>query len=281
MSLFARQLLAELQKMFARRRTYIGFGAFLAVELLILVLLQLPQVQRSYRQMLEGNGYAFEHFYSGPTLGFMILISTFFLLGSLYLSLVAGDVVAKEVEDGTLRMMLCRPISRLRILLLKYAACLIYTFALLEFIGLTALGAGMLRQGAGGLFVFAPLDNLYALFEFGPGLARYLGALPLLALSLTSVTSVAFMLSCFPMKPAAATISTLSYITLDFIFHGIPYFESIRAWLLTTHMSTWTNLFRDPIPVWKMVEDYGYLLGVDATLVTIGAIAFIQRDLKS
>ena len=35
---------------------------------------------------------------------------TVFLLGGLYLALVvAGDVMSKEVEDGTMRMILCRP----------------------------------------------------------------------------------------------------------------------------------------------------------------------------
>ena len=38
-----------------------------------------------------------------------------FLLGGLFLALVSGDVVSKEVEDGTMRMMLCLPASRWRI----------------------------------------------------------------------------------------------------------------------------------------------------------------------
>jgi ABC-2 type transport system permease protein len=40
MSTFLQQFRFELLKLFARKRTYFGFGAFLAVELLILLLLQ-------------------------------------------------------------------------------------------------------------------------------------------------------------------------------------------------------------------------------------------------
>ena len=205
---------------------------------------------------------------------------TTFLLSGLYVAL-GGDVIAKEVEDGTMRMTLTRPVTRLRVLMLKYLACLIYTAALVLFIGLSALLVGMLRQGVGGFFAFQPLQQLFVLYDFGPGLARYLGSLPLLALSISSVTSLAFALSCFNMKPAAATICTLSYFFADMIFRGIPYFESIKQWFITSHTETWYNVFRSPIPVATMIEDYAYLMAVNLTLVVIGILNFQQRDFKS
>jgi ABC-2 type transport system permease protein len=281
MSLFPRQLAGELRKLFARKRTYIGFGAFLAVELIVLVLFQLPKVRGSYRAILERAGYGFEQYFSGLTMAFIILTSTIGLLGPLYLALVAGDVVAKEIEEGTMRMMLCRPVSRLRLLMVKYLACAIYTFALIFFIGLTALAVGIARQGYGGMFVFSPLEGVFALYEKGPGLGRYLISLPLLGLSLLAVSSLGFALSCFNMKPAAATIATLSYVTVDFIFKSIPYFESLKHWFLTTHMSTWINVFRPHIPWPQIAEDYAYLLAVNFTLVIIAAVNFHQRDFKS
>ena len=282
MSLFFLQLRGELRKMFARKRTWIGFGAFLLIEIMVLLLLQLPLAQRAFRRTIESSGYLFAKYNSGLTLGFSILFWTVFLLASLYLSLVAGDVMSKEVEEGTMRMMLCRPVSRLRIIALKYVACGIYTFALIEFIGITALLAGFLRQGfGGGLFVFVPPEKLFVLFDFWPGLGHYLFALQALSLSLVTVTSFAFMLSCCNMKPAAATVVSLSYILIDMIFRSMPYFESIHGWLLTTHMATWYNAFHTPVPWANMLEDYGYLLGADGTLVTIGAVIFMRRDLKS
>lgn len=281
MMVFFRQLRGELWKLFARKRTYIGFGAFLALEIVILIIFQLPKVQRSWRQIIERAGFGFEDYFSGITLAFQIVFWTTFLLGGLYVALVAGDVVAKEVEDGTMRMTLCRPVSRLRVLLLKYVACLIYTVALVLFIGLSALAVGTLRQGVGGFFAFQPLQQLFVLYDFGPGLARYLGSLPLLALSLVSVTSLGFALSCFNMKPAAATICTLSYFFADMIFRGIPYFESIKPWFITSHTETWYNVFRSPIPVATMVEDYAYLLAVNLTLVILGMLNFQARDFKS
>lgn len=282
MSLFLTQFRHELRKLFARKRTWLGFGAFLGVEIIILALLQLPSARRNWKFILERAGYGFEHYFSGITLAFQVLMATVFLLGALYVALVTGDIVAKEVEDGTLRMTLCRPISRVRLLLIKYLVCIFYTFILIFFIGLTALGVASLRQGVGNFFVYEPLfQNLFALYDTGPGHWRYLCALPFLALSMTSVASIGFMLSCWNMKPAAATIATLTYVLADSIFRRIPYFESIKQWFLTTHLEAWYDIFRTPIPVEKMVGDYAYLLGVDATLVIVAVLAFQVRDFKS
>ena len=281
MTLFLLQFRGELIKLFARKRTYIGFGTFVGVEGLLLFLLQLPKPKEHFRRLIEESGYAFERYFSGLTLGLLMVMWTIFLLGALYLALVSGDVVAKEIEDGTMRMTLCRPVSRGRLIVLKFSACAFYTFALVFFIGLSALVAGVAYRGIGGLFAFAPLEKLFALHEFAPGLARYFAALPLLGLSLLSITSLGFMCSCFNMKPAAATIVTLSMMFLDSIFRNIPYFESLHPYFITTHMATWLNVFRIPIPWPQMIEDYAYLLAIDATFVLIAYASFSRRNFKS
>ena len=281
MSLFLLQLRGELWKLFARKRTYLGFGVFLGVETLVLALCQMPLGQRGIRKAMERLGGAFEQYFSGLTLAMIMVPITVILLGALFLCLVGGDIVAKEVEDGTLRMTLCRPISRLRVLAVKYATCVIYTFTLVLFIGLSALGAAMLVRGTGGLFLAAPEENLLAVFEFEEGLRRYLTALPCLSVSLLTITTFAFHLSCWDIKPAAATIAAICLFFVDWILHFLPYFETYRPWMMTTHMATWINCFREPVPWEKMVGDYAWLMGIDATFLIIGAVVFCSRDFKS
>jgi ABC-2 type transport system permease protein len=280
MSLLALQLRGELRKLFARKRTYIGFGAYIVLEILVLCLFQLQKVQASWKHMIERAGGGFEHYFSGTTLALIVVMATF-LLTMLYLALVGGDVVAKEVEEGTMRMALCRPISRVRLLLLKYVACLIYTFALVAFVGGTALLACTLREGTGGLFAMAPEQNIVALYDTQEGMIRYGGALFFYALSFLSITTLAFMFSCFNMKPAAATIVTLSAFIIDWIFYHLPYFSSIKEYFLTHNMTTWVHIFVQRVPWTVMAEDYAYLLAVDATFVIIGVVTFQQRDFKS
>ena len=280
MNAFGLQLGGELRKLFARKRTYIGFGAFLVVELVVLVLLRLPRVQRGLARLLEGAGYTAEEFLSGLTLGHMILVSTVFLLGALYIALVAGDVVSKEIEDGTMRMVLCRPSSRNRILLLKLTACAIYTAVLTVFIAVSAVAAGYLHAGPGGLFVFAPTEGLFAVFDQTSGLLRMGLALPFLAASLFTITAIGFCFSCLPMKPAAATIVTLSILFVDTILKTIPFFSSIRDWFLTAKMSAWVAIFQYRIPWETIMEQYVWLAAINATFIVIGAVAFNNRDFK-
>lgn len=281
MNLFLRQLSGEMRKLFARKRTFIGFGAFLAFEIVILFLLRLPKVQATFRRVIENAGYDPAQYFSGLTLGFLIVVWTVFLLEALFLALVAGDVVSKEVEDGSMRMMLCRPISRGRILLLKALVSGFYTFVLTAFVMVTALLAGFINSGVGGMFVFAPMENVFAFHDFWPGIARYAAAIPLLSLSLSAITAVAFCLSCFNMKPSAATVITLSILFADTILKNIPYFESIRGWFLTTKMTAWVRVFEYRIPWEAMAEDYAWLFAINATLFLIGWQAFERRDFKS
>lgn len=281
MSLFLLQLLGELQKMFARKRTYIGFAIFLLVEILLLIGLQTSLAQRAFRRTLERAGYGFEEYFSGLTLAFEMLRWSILLLGALYLALVAGDVVSKEVEEGTMRMVLCRPVARVRLLLVKYLSCVIYTFTLIFFIGISALITATLWRGTGGMFVVSPVEHIFALFDFSTGLQRYLFALLLLSLTLLSVTSLGFLLSCCNMKPAAATIIALSILFVDMVFRNVPYFEDYRNWFITTHMATWLNAFASQIPTIQIVQDLALLFGVNATLVIAGMAVFQGRDFKS
>lgn len=281
MKAFLRQLRGELQKLFFRNRTYIGFGAFLGAEIIILILLRLPRVQRGYTNLLKGAGYSPEEYLSGLTLGLTITLSTVFLLGALYLALVAGDIVGKEVEDGTLRMMLCRPVSRQRILVLKLVTCAIYTLALTVFIAVTALAAGYLYAGGGGLFLYAPLEGMFAVYSEGAGLIRYALAIPFLALSLLTISLIGFFFSCLRMKPAAATIVTLSVLFVDMVLKNTPFFTSIQEWFLTARMSTWIAVFEYHIPWGTLLENYAWLMALNVTLFVLALTVFSARDFKA
>jgi len=281
MSLFWRQLYFELLKLFSRKRTYLGFGAFLAVELLILVLLQTPGASRMFHHSMNQHGLDFSHYFSGLTLAHVIITNTIFLLGSLYLALVCGDMVAKEVEDGTMRMVLSRPISRIRVLLLKYLACVVYTWSLTIFIVASSLLLGIADRGLGGLIVVAPWDHVFGFYEAGPGLERFALGTGILCLVMLTLSTLGFMFSCFNMKPATATIMTLSVYIVDTVLRNIPYFEDLHKFFLTHHMSVWTQSFQQEIPQRQILESISYLGAYDFLFFCAGAVYFLRRDFKS
>lgn len=282
MTLFFRQWRGELLKLFARRRTYIGFGAFLLLETVLLVVFRLQGVERIFERLISRQGQAFGHYYSALTIAHLILGFSVLILGALYLALVSGDIVAKEGEDGHYRLLLARPVSRLRLLTLKYLTCTGYAVVLIQFIAWTAFLLGLgLKGWGGGFFVMVPEIGLLTFHDWLPGLRHYALASVFLALSMTTVSSLAFFLSCFPIKPAAATIGALSYILIDMILRNTGFMESYDHLLLTRHMASWARLLAEDISWPLVLRSFTVLAAVNASLFALGAAVFESRDLKS
>jgi len=103
----------------------------------------------------------------------------------------------------------------------------------------------------------------------------------LLSASLTTVTALGFLFSCFNMKPAAATIITLSLFFVDSILRNVPYFESIKAFFLTAHMAAWIHVFDSHVSWTRLIEHYAVLFALNATFFVIGWLAVESRDFKS
>lgn len=280
MSLFLHQWYSELLKLFARRRTYIGFGAFVLLQILIFMLVKrfgLPT-----QRLIAGSGENVAYYLSALTLASFVLGASVFLLGALFLSLVAGDIVAKEGEDGHMRLLLARPISRFRLLLLKYLTCTAYAVFLIQFLAWTAFLLGLTLHGwGGGYFAVVPEVSVIAFYDWGPGLQRYACISVGIGLSMTTISSIAFFLSCFRIKPAAATIGALTYILVDFIIRTGGFMDSYQHLLLTKHMAVWGRLLAETIDWPLVLRGYTVIAVVNITLFTLGYAVFESRDLKS
>ncbi len=281
--LFYEQLRGELRKLFARPRTWMGYGAFLAMEALILWVYKLERSQNHMRGIIERNGLEFTTYYSSLTITFTIMLLSMFLLGSIYFALVAGDIVAKENEDGNLRLVFARPISRLRLLLVKYAAVSIYTFSFVFFVGISGYLMAVAAVGReGGLFVMEPKMKVFAAYpDWWEGAGRLALSAAGIGLSMITLSSIAFMFSCFRIKPAAATILTLTILFVDMILQGFPFFKPYESWFVTWRMSAWVYLMEPHLPWPKLAESYAFLAGLNASLFTIGWLSFQTRDFKS
>ncbi len=284
MSLFFRQLGWELFRLFARRRTYIGFGIFLTVEILFYFMWTRERAEQNMEAFIERVAGGFDEYFSALTLAFLIVAFTMLLLGVVFVSLIAGDILAKETEDGNLRLILVRPISRFRLLVVKFLSCQIYTTGLFLFVGVTALIVGLIGQGwGGGMLVWTPELPKVSLFEWGEGMQRYFCAVIGFSLIYLPVTGIAFMLGCFRIKPAAATIVTVAIVVADRVLSAIPLpaFDPYREYFITSRMNAWMLLLYQDIPWARFWEQSAWLLGIGLTGFVIGWLAFERRDVKS
>jgi ABC-2 type transport system permease protein len=276
------QLRNELWKMFGKKRTYIGFGAFMLAHATILLLFRFwkgPRLDMARRLSLMG--FDTEKYISNLTMAVAVLIPVALFLMPLYVALVGGDLLAKEAEDGTLRMILARPISRFRIALVKWLAGLIFSFLLALTLGGLGVALASCLFPRGGLFALLPMDNLFSVFEPGEGWSRYVIVTLLLSISAATIMGLSLMFSCFNIKPAAATVLALSVFFISWVIQQLPYFHDLQEWFPTYHMGFWIRIFEQRVPWAQIVQSLSYLFGFNLTLLIIGCVGFQVRDIKS
>jgi len=281
--LFLQQLRGELRKLFARPRTWMGYGAFLIMEAVILFVYKLDRSQRAMKGIVERNGLEFGTYYSSLTITFTIMLISMVLLGAIYFALVAGDIVAKENEDGNLRLVFARPISRFRLLLVKYAAVCLYTFTFVFFVGISGYLMAVTAVGwEGGLLVMEQKMKVFAAYpEWVDGAKRLALAATGIGISMITLSSIAFMFSCLKIKPAAASIITLTILFVDMILQEFPFFKPYESWFVTWRMSAWVFLMEQQISWPKIIESYAFLGGLNITLFILGWLSFQTRDFKT
>src|ERR1041385_7178669 len=275
--MFLLQLRNELWKLFGKKRTYIGFGAFLIAQNAILLAFHFSKWEQHLERTLQNNGFPTFDYISALTVAMIMLIPQIILLMPLYTCLVGGDMVAKEAEDGTLRMILSRPVSRVRLLLVKWCAGAIFSAALVLALGAMAILFARLWFPWGGLAVILrPPEAGLHVFPAIVGLKLFATAHLIMAINATTMMTLSFSFGCFNMKPAAATILALSFLLLNLVLEDLPFFEDYHLYNLVHHFRAWISLFGEPIDWSRIAGSLCLLVGFNVTCLTIGVTGFYR-----
>ncbi len=279
--MFFLQLKNELWKLFGKKRTYIGSGMILLAQVALVLLFRYGKAATSIRREIERSGVPVDHYLTNLTIAAVALVPIGYVLLPLYASLVGGDLVAKEAEDGTLRMILSRPASRLRLLLVKWCAGVVFSFALVLTLCIFGAAFPWLFYHTGAMFIVEPPAGILSVFEGAAAWQRFVAVHLVMVVEVCSIMSMAFMFSCFDIKPAAATVLAISFFFIFFILDTIPYLQDYKDWFLVQHLYVWNNFFKQPIPWWRVGESLSILAGYNLTFLIVGCSAFQVRDIKS
>ncbi|MGB4045184.1 MAG: ABC transporter permease, partial [Halanaerobiales bacterium] len=144
----------EITKMFRKPRTYLGFIGAALIPLTVIIIFiykdPTPFVDKILGEMFTLSGSILN--------GYLVSLVTinhatinFFL--PVLVVLVVGEIVAGEEQEGTLRLILSRPVNRTYFLISKLISSLIYTFLLVLIMVIVGLGGGLLVFGKGSLLV--------------------------------------------------------------------------------------------------------------------------------
>jgi len=239
----------ELFKIFRRPRTYIAFGAVAAIVILFQVGLKYDG--KSYLNLLLSNiddSFDFSDDFKGRLMnGYFIcfaILNILLIQMPLLVALISGDAIAGEANMGTLRLSLTKPISRTKYMLVKFLASIIYTVILLLWLAVLALFGSMLIFGTNSMVVFRS-EGIEMINSFDV-LWRYMAAFGYAAVALTTVSSLAFLLSVFAENAIGPIIATMSIVIVLTILSemNIPLYDrTVKPYLFTTHMVAWKGFF--------------------------------------
>ncbi len=272
----------ELYKIFRRPRTYISFGIIAAITFLVQLAMYVDG--KSFVGFaLQGVGEQFDirgNILNGYLITYIILQSLLIHI-PLLVALVAGDSIAGEANSGTLRLLLTKPVSRAKLVWVKFVASISYALLLLLWLAFVALALSLLIFGEGDMINLK--SDAFVMLLKDDIMWRYLCAFGFAALAMATVSALSMLLSVFADNAIGPIISTMGIIIVLTIFSAfdLPLFNSIKPYLFTTHMIGWKGFFDDPVPYSAIGRSAAILVLYCVVFLSTSIIVFNRKDIKS
>src|SRR5204863_2344496 len=253
----------------SQKRTYLG----LAIGVVFPLIFVLAETLRHHHGGRADNIFFSEITQSGlATPVVTLLLESAFLL-PLAASLVAGDIVATEDGNGTLKMILTRSVDRGQVFAAKVLAAMTYATLAVFLSALTATVAGVAVWGFRHVVTFSG-----SVVSAPRGLLLVFAANACFLIPLLAVVSIGVLLSAAKRDSAAAVVGTLAVTLLLALVTVIPGLEGARPYLLTTEYNNWHGLLRTPTdwaPIWHSLWVCALYAG---PALAAAYLVFLRRD---
>jgi ABC-2 type transport system permease protein len=272
----------ELFKIFKRPRTYISFGTITAITFVI-QLAMLTDGKAFVNFALQGINEQFEiqgNILNGYLVTYIILQSLLVHI-PLLVALVAGDALAGEANLGTLRLLLTKPISRPKLVMVKFLSSVIYTLILITWLAVVALAFSLLLFGKGDM-INLKSDSIILILQ-DDIMWRYLASFAFAALAMTTIAAMSLFLSAFADNAIGPIMTTMGIVVVLTILSNLalPLFSLIKPYLFTSHMIGWKGFFDNPVPLKSILTSAGVLLLYTVGFVLGTIFYFNKKDIKS
>jgi ABC-2 type transport system permease protein len=257
----------ELRKLRAQKRTFLGFGMAVVVPVIFIVALAL---QSGGPHDVPFGRYVRE---TGLAIPPVLLIFGSIWLFPLIVALVAGDIVANEDGNGTLKTILTRSVDRHQVFAAKALAAFTYGLSALVLFAGVGLLLGGLRYG------LHPLTSLSGTrIATGRALELIAAALGAYLLPVLAVASIALLLSTATRNSAAAIVGALMISLLMQLVGIISGLAFLKPYLLSTQFDAWQGLLREPVD-WAPIVRATWVCALYALPALAAALTvFVRRD---
>jgi ABC-2 type transport system permease protein len=259
----------ELRKLISQKRTYLGLAIGMVFPLLFVV----AQHLRHHHGHEGGNIFFAQITQSGLATPVLTLIfeGAFFL--PLAVVLVAGDIVATEDGNGTLKTILTRSVDRGQVFAAKTLAAFTYAAVVVFVSAIVATIAGVASWGFNHVTTFSG-----SVVPPGEALLLVLAANACYLIPIAAVVSIGVLLSTVTHNSAAAVVGTLAVTLVLALIPVIPGLEGAKPYLLTTEYNSWQGLLRTPTD-WGPILHSLWVCALYAVPCLAGAyLVFLRRD---
>jgi ABC-2 type transport system permease protein len=267
MSAVAKVYRWEIAKLLAQKRTYLGIVSAALIPVIFVVVLVL---QAGGPNEVPLGRYIRD---TGLAVPFVVLFFMSIWGFPLITALVAGDIVASESHNGTLKTILTRSRQRGEVFTGKVLASISYTLAVVFAMGVVGLVAGGIAWG------FHPLTSLSGTkVSTSHGLGLLAASLAIYAFALVGIAAFGLMLSTISRNSAASVVGTLMWALLMQLLGVLPGTESFRAYLLGTQFDAWHGFLRTPADWVPVVRALWVCALYIAVPLLVAYTVFLRRD---
>jgi ABC-2 type transport system permease protein len=267
----SRLVRSELGMVFQRRRNQAVLLVLAAVPVLIAVAVRLATPSRG-----DGPPFLSDITSSGifVALTALTVVLPFFL--PLAVAVASGDAVAGEASLGTLRYLLAVPVSRGRLLLVKYTGVVAYCLAATLAVALVGVLIGLALFPVGQVTLLSGTQ-----ISYGAGLGRLLLVALYIAVAMAAVGAIGMFVSTLTESPVAAMATTAVLAIASQVLDSVPQLHVIHPWLFSHYWTSYGDLLRSPISTEQVLHGLLVAAGYVAVFGTSAWSRFSGKDISS
>jgi ABC-2 type transport system permease protein len=264
----------ECVKLLYRRRTFLSIG--LMVILVCLIFWGLKSEGTNALafifQSLDKNFEVQGNVLNGYLVCFLIL-NTLWIHIPILIAIVTGDLFSSELENGTIRILMTRPISRSRIALSKHCTAILFVFFFIACYALISVIPALFLFGNGDLIV---AFNGLQIIEESKLPLRFAGAFGFAFLAMATLAVFSVTVSFFIRKSLVSILITLGFIIISTLLQTLSssLFTGWEFFLITHHFAQWQLFFYTDIDYSAIVNSTIWLLLFSIVCIIISIIRF-------
>lgn len=266
-----RQYRGEMRLMLTRRRNAILLGVLAVVPIFIGIAVKVSNPQ-------GGDGPEFIGRITGNGLFLVFTALTvsipFFL--PLVIGVVAGDSIAGEAGQGTLRYLLTVPVTRGRLLTIKTMAVASFTAIAVLVVAVVGLLTGAILFGLHSLVLLSG-DTV----GIGSALLRTLGVVVYVSIALFGLAAGGVLISTLTENAIAAMAATVSIAVFSALLDAVPQLSAIHPVLLTHNWLGFGELLRTSVSNADLLRWSGLHLVYAAIFLSLAWSRITTKDITS